>query len=646
MRQLTVRAVNKLGHDLVRRATCVSTKDFFGICDVTSKDIAGCFSDPNQLSLEERSIKYQALSVSRTKKGNEETKKNLMFGKMRVDVENVPRTHGQFDPTREVPAYGTAEIKRMFMSEETNQVEKSEHAETQSDQNSQTKEQEEEKEEEQPMLGNPAYKISEVKPVKDISEILNLFKVEDALRVSSRYSNMPPLVFEFEASPEEISHVTGYYASLRRSRQLNESFSTKKAHKESPIEETQEDSKEQDEEPKKGSLEFRPQFLDDLEAKHGGDELTQNQLESMIDECNDELNLAFQDNKFDPSIDAQYDPKNSVTTSFKALDYLKQVRASKVQPVAAKLKARLESTDRPYPLKPQVKLDSKGFRDYTTQVPDWRAMRHVDIVQHIRNNIIYNNYDILAVNKPYGIASHDQEKNREPIDMNSLVSELAKSMKIEKVFLAHRLDKFTTGVLVFATSPERASQLNKLFKNDSIKKTYWCITKGVPDPEAAIIDIPLAEFSTAGKVRSVPAPDNVPEEFQLSKTYRDARRAVTEYQVISATKDAALVEIRPRSGVKHQIRCHLSFGMDTPILGDHKYSHFGSLSPQKLPPSMLKSLNLRQPKVRTLPMHLHAKSIVIPGAKANGETLFITAPLPRHFLENAKSLKLRSGDIC
>lgn len=297
-----------------------------------------------------------------------------------------------------------------------------------------------------------------------------------------------------------------------------------------------------------------------------------------------------------------------------------------------------------HPLEKDVTLDSKGFNDYTHQVTNWDACIREEILGELKKSIIYHNYDVLAINKPYGLASHGGNK-KDKLNVNSLLQDLAKTMRIEKVYLAHRLDKTTSGVLLFATSQERADQLNKLFKSDQIKKTYWCITKGVPILHEAIIDIPIGEYEIAGMFRSCLAPEGVDKERQLSKRFREARRAITEYSVIHSNKHVSLVEVKPRTGVKHQIRCHFGFGLNRPILGDHKYSHLGKLAPQELAMPVLNLLHLRQTKVRTLPMHLHAKTIVLPSVKPNGQNLFIEAPLPKHFKENMKTLRLVSRDV-
>ncbi|VDP87075.1 unnamed protein product [Schistosoma mattheei] len=122
--------------------------------------------------------------------------------------------------------------------------------------------------------------------------------------------------------------------------------------------------------------------------------------------------------------------------------------------------------------------------------------------------------------------------------------------------------------------------------------------------------------------------------------------------------------------IKHQIRAHLAFGLQTPILGDHKYSHAEYLAPQRLPKSLLEVLNIRQSKVRYISLHLHASSLHLrvppsssSSSSSNNEGFFdfvrsfdnshsnnnkfiknplkFTAPLPNHFRGNLKRIGLK-----
>ncbi|KAF6082818.1 RNA pseudouridine synthase D4 [Phyllostomus discolor] len=124
------------------------------------------------------------------------------------------------------------------------------------------------------------------------------------------------------------------------------------------------------------------------------------------------------------------------------------------------------------------------------------------------------------------------------------------------------------------------------------------------------------------------------------RTSRNAHVAVTQYQVLSSTASSALLELQPVTGIKHQLRVHLSFGLDCPILGDHKYSDWNRLAPQKLPAGTLKKLGLPQAKARHVPLHLHARQLVLPALGPRKEELSLVCRLPRYFVRSLGHLGL------
>ena len=117
---------------------------------------------------------------------------------------------------------------------------------------------------------------------------------------------------------------------------------------------------------------------------------------------------------------------------------------------------------------------------------------------------------------------------------------------------------------------------------------------------------------------------------------------LSSLQVIRSWGLAAYLELEPQTGVRHQLRVHLSEAINCQVLGDHKYAHPERFAPQKLPEDMLKSLNVQQSKVRNIPMHLHAASIEIPELGPAGQSLVIHASLPAFFRLSMKKLKLNS----
>ncbi|CAG2183225.1 unnamed protein product, partial [Oppiella nova] len=157
-----------------------------------------------------------------------------------------------------------------------------------------------------------------------------------------------------------------------------------------------------------------------------------------------------------------------------------------------------------------------------------------------------------------------------------------------------------------------AKRLNQMFCEQQIIKRYLCVTRGVPDNLEGIIDIPLEMGRCEGKERMVLRPEALEEYKHKVKSAKFAKRAVTQYKVVSQYGNAALIEVWPKTGIRHQIRVHLGFGLRCPVLGDHKYSHLDKIAPQKLTADMLLALNVRQAKVRHIPMHLHARQYLLP----------------------------------
>lgn len=560
------------------RITCIRRTRFNDFFGVSSLTTKDLagISSDSKLPVAQMNQKYEPLQISMNKLANEEKSIPRNYGSLRFDRDNEPRTHGQFESTNKDILYDTKAITRLY-------------------DNSASKESSESQLEEKPLTRDVHNKVSGSVEVEtsqlSLDQILRLFK-KDNPKLS--IINKPPLSFEFDPEVRDI-HLKGKKVELQEI--MNEMrFSAK--------DQTMNDSK---------PVDILAPNVDQ-------------------DEPEEALLLDFTDEPEVPEINKNKKPIN-------AFEYLKQIRSKKIEPTAKGIKHR-EVASNQSNSNLGVKLDSTGKYDYSNVSLDWWKMRRIEALDIIRSSIIYDNYDIIAINKPYGISSHD-ERQKGLFDVNSLMKDIATERGIEKLYLVHRLDKTTTGVLLFARTQAMAQQLNKLFKADLIKKTYWCITRGVPDPEAAIIDIPIGEYTVAKKVRSCLVPERWPKEYQIADNYLEAKRAVTEYCVKDSREWVALVEVKPRSGVKHQIRCHLSHALGTPILGDHKYSDKAKLAPQKLPGPILTALHMRQEKVRTLPIFLHSKISVIPDVKADKGTLFITAPLPALFKDMLKRLKLK-----
>lgn len=300
-----------------------------------------------------------------------------------------------------------------------------------------------------------------------------------------------------------------------------------------------------------------------------------------------------------------------------------------------------------YVCKPQqfsLKLDSKGFFILKSEVkPNLAFMLRSEVVDLLRQRVLYDGNDVLILDKPYGMVCHGSAKGvPDSHVLVRLLPDLSAALYPRediKLYTVHRLDRDVTGAIVLAKTQRMADMLQTLFEEHNISKTYHAITFGVPDNDCATIDMPLAEGSVGLAKRMVICPKLEPEFERLVPKFSKTYEAVTHYRVLSSHGRAAYLEVKPVTGVKHQIRVHLGFGLRCPILGDHKYSHLRELAPQRLSGDLLARLNVRQTKVRHIPMHLHASSVMIPEI-LDGRNLLVRAPLPYHFLQNLKRLKL------
>lgn len=223
----------------------------------------------------------------------------------------------------------------------------------------------------------------------------------------------------------------------------------------------------------------------------------------------------------------------------------------------------------------------------------------------MKNAILYEDADMIILNKPAGIPVQAGSGQRVSIDR---VMKFLYPQQPPK--LVHRLDRDTSGVLVMAKTAKAAAVLSKQFASRQVEKTYLGLVVGVPKPRAGSINIPLGK-AISGK-------DSGMEKMEIDD---DAgKKAYTEYEVVeSFANKFAWVEMKPITGRTHQLRVHMA-SIQHPIVGDGKYGGAeafvrGGGIPEKL--------------------HLHALRITLP--RAGKKPLTVEAPLPEH-MERSKKL--------
>ncbi|XP_062995689.1 pseudouridylate synthase RPUSD4, mitochondrial [Elgaria multicarinata webbii] len=271
------------------------------------------------------------------------------------------------------------------------------------------------------------------------------------------------------------------------------------------------------------------------------------------------------------------------------------------------------------------------------------------LAKALKRGVLYQDKEIVVINKPYGIPVHGGPKVKMCItDVLPVLAKMLDGMKAEPLHLCHRLDKETTGVMVLARDQDTAHQVQEFFRTRQVEKKYWAICVGQPKPSEGLVDIPIVEKEVEShqshhKMALAPNYRMSDEDGKLFKVrqHRDAYMAVTRYRELSSCSSCSLLELQPVTGVKHQLRVHLAYGLGCPILGDHKYSHWSKLAPQKLPAGTLKRLGLEQVKARHLPLHLHACQLTLPELSGRREEkIHVVCRPPVFFTRSLKRLKM------
>lgn len=174
-------------------------------------------------------------------------------------------------------------------------------------------------------------------------------------------------------------------------------------------------------------------------------------------------------------------------------------------------------------------------------------------------DIVYEDKDLLVVNKPAGMVVHPAPGNYSGTLVNALLAhckDLSGIGGVLKPGIVHRIDKGTSGLLVVAKTDNAHKDLAKQFKAKTTKRVYWAIVKGVVQLDNGIIELPIGRSSYDRKKMAV--------SFDGEKT------AITRYKVLERFKDRTLLELTLGTGRTHQIRVHLSH-IEHPVLGDEQY---------------------------------------------------------------------------
>jgi 23S rRNA pseudouridine1911/1915/1917 synthase len=216
--------------------------------------------------------------------------------------------------------------------------------------------------------------------------------------------------------------------------------------------------------------------------------------------------------------------------------------------------------------------------------------------------ILYEDDDILAINKSAGLVVHSDGRTKEPSVSEWFVNKYPEAKNvgeplgdIERPGIVHRIDKETSGVLLLAKTREGHAHLKKQFQNHEIEKVYHAFLYGNLKEDHGTINQPISRSRS---------------DFRKRIVDREGKSALTYYRVLARTPEITFVEAKPKTGRTHQIRVHFKF-LHHPVVGDKLYA-----------PGKREALGFRR-------LALHAREITFTDLKDGIKT--VIAPYPVDF---------------
>ena len=230
--------------------------------------------------------------------------------------------------------------------------------------------------------------------------------------------------------------------------------------------------------------------------------------------------------------------------------------------------------------------------------------------QDIPVDVVYEDKDIIVVNKPKGMVVHPANGNPDGTLVNAILAMCKDSLSgiggEIRPGIVHRLDKDTSGLLIIAKNDEAHVKMSKQIQDRLVTKKYIALVRGVVKDDEATIDMPIARSKIDRKKMAVD---------------KDGKQAVTHFKVIKRYRGYTLLEIKIDTGRTHQIRVHMA-KIGYPVVGDMVYSNgrneFGVEGQM-----------------------LHAKSLEF-SHPITGKKMHLEAPLPEYFTKVLEELDSRS----
>ena len=211
-------------------------------------------------------------------------------------------------------------------------------------------------------------------------------------------------------------------------------------------------------------------------------------------------------------------------------------------------------------------------------------------------DVVFEDDELLVVVKPAGLLSISTDKEKRAT-VYSLLSDHVKEADAEnKIFIVHRLDRETSGLMLFAKSQEIKYHLQELWESTVLERTYIAVVEGVPEKPEGVI----ASFLVEGKTFKV----------HSSQNPKYGKKAITNYKTLKTSRDYALLKVNLETGRKNQIRVHMQ-DIGHCVVGDKKYGAVSS-------------------PLNRLGLHAQKLSFIHP---ISGKKLFFETEIPGGFLK-------------
>lgn len=242
----------------------------------------------------------------------------------------------------------------------------------------------------------------------------------------------------------------------------------------------------------------------------------------------------------------------------------------------------------------------------TVEVPKPKELEIV--AENIEIQILYEDEDILVVNKPKGMVVHPAAGNYSGTLVNALMAHCGDNLSdingVMRLGIVHRIDKDTSGILVVAKNNNAHRTLSEKLKNHDIKRVYQAVVHGVIREDSGIVDAPIGRHPVDRK--------------KMAVNTKNGKRAVTHFKVIERFHKATHIEATLETGRTHQIRVHMSH-IGYPIIGDSVYGR-------------------KNEKYQIEGQALHARLLGFVHPSKN-EYMEFEAPLPQYFTELLEKIK-------